>query len=319
MQVSKSAKTSTPSVVNSPASTTSGQSSVESAPISLDKTKDTRAATSRVEPSDRSASHSQDKSRSKGQPIPVITSTSGANSSQRKFSACVLGDSMTKILSPSRMSDETLEVKVKSHPGGRIKTIEDNFKKLNESNPEYVDNLDAVIFHVGTNDIADSSSSGDIVKKIKDSIYSAKSVKPNIKVIVSSIIPRKSDKRINDYISSTNNVLEKMCKENDCYFLDNSSSFLDQGVTVTSLYRDHIHLNPKGGKILGTNILTKLRSILGLRTSNVNRGYHNKPNFYNGRSMGRNQAFCQDNRGVVFMPVPQHWMTMGSRNPWGWY
>ena len=41
------------------------------------------------------------------------------------------------------------------------------------------------------------------------------------------------------------------------------------GIPDSSLYRDSMHLNPKGGKLLGTNIRQKLTSVLNLSENNI--------------------------------------------------
>jgi len=41
----------------------------------------------------------------------------------KQKSAFVAGDSITRILSSAKLSDNELNVKIRTHPGGRVKTI----------------------------------------------------------------------------------------------------------------------------------------------------------------------------------------------------
>ena len=52
-----------------------------------------------------------------------------------KLSALIAGDSITRRLSPAKMSDQHLQVKIRSHPGGKVDTIVQNILEMSESNP----------------------------------------------------------------------------------------------------------------------------------------------------------------------------------------
>ena len=69
-----------------------------------------------------------------------------------------------------------------------------------------------------------------------------------MKIIVSSVLPEKKDRLVNDMIEKTNKSLQTMWEESGHYFLNNSNTFIYQGLVDASLYRDNIHLNAKGGK-----------------------------------------------------------------------
>ncbi len=86
--------------------------------------------------------------------------------------------------------------------------------------------------------------------------------------------------------------------------MDNTNSFLESDVPDSSLYRDDIHLNPKGGSRLGTNIRKKLCEVLhipytslvdaataGLSDESISAGQRNHPNrnFGTGRNHGRSE------------------------------
>ena len=68
---------------------------------------------------------------------------------------------------------------------------------------------------------------------------------------------------------ATNHSLKEVCEDKGYHFLDNNPRFMVNGIPDSPLYRESIHLNPKGGKLLGTNIRQKLNSILNLSENNI--------------------------------------------------
>ena len=228
----------------------------------------------------------------------------------KKRTAFIAGDSVTKILSTAKMCDDNLQVRIRSHPGGRVRTIENTILAGLDKDPEYFNELDAVILHVGTNNISDAASSESITDEFRDTIHTIQSANKHLKIIVSSIIPRKNDKQVNDMIQKTNNSLQMMCQEKGYYFLNNYQMFVQRGSIDTSLYRDNIHLNPKGGKALGTSMRVALNKVLGIVQSTPM--VENRSSFHNGRLPGRGTFY--NNRDMVFMPVPRY--LMDNQSPW---
>ena len=104
----------------------------------------------------------------------------------------------------------------------------------------------------------------DITEEFCDTISTIKTMNPKSKIIVSSIIPRRDDKVVNIIIGKTNKSLQSMCKEKGFYFLNNDSAFIQDNVPCRILYRDNIHLNAKGGKVLGEHMRKTLNSVLGI-------------------------------------------------------
>jgi len=209
------------------------------------------------------------------------------------------------------MSDGALDVKVKSHPGGRIKTIENTVVSMIDKDLDRFKELDAVVLHVGTNNIADAASCESITEDTRDTIHTIESANSNVRIIVSSVLPRQKDRLVNDMIRKTNTSLKTMCQEKGYYFLDNSAAFINQGSVDSSLYRDNIHLNAKGGKALGTSIRKALNKVLDIEQSPTST--ETSPSFHNGRYSGR-RSFNNNNRNMVFMPVPQY--LLNNQNPW---
>ena len=236
-----------------------------------------------------------------------------------QHSAFIAGDSITRILSAAKMSDSALGVKIKSHPGGRIKTIENTVVSMIDKDLEHFKELDAVVLHVGTNNIADAASCESITDEITDTIHTIESANSNVRIVVSSVLPRQKDRLVNDMIRKTNTSLKTMCQEKGHYFLDNTAKFIHQGSVDSSLYRDNIHLNAKGGKTLGTSMREALNKVLDIEQSSTITET-SSPSFHNGRFTGR-RSF-NNNRNMVFMPVPQY--LLNNQNPWfvpnhNWY
>ena len=108
-----------------------------------------------------------------------------------------------------------------------------------------------------------------IAEEMRDLADTISNINSDAKIIVSSILPRKNDKLVNQAIMATNHSLKEVCEDKGYHFLDNNPGFIVNGIPDSSLYRDSIHLNPKGGKLLGTNIRQKLNSILNLSENNI--------------------------------------------------
>jgi hypothetical protein len=196
-----------------------------------------------------------------------------------------------------------------------VPALENSVVKMFEINREYLKNLDAVVLHVGTNNISDSECNEHIVDEFKDTISTIQSYNAGVKIIVSSIIPRINDRLMNERIHDANRDLREMCEEQGHHFLDNDISFWNRRWANPSLYRDNIHLNPKGGKLLGTSIRAAIDSVLGLKSPDMNT-YFDNGDFWNGRSMGR-QMHYQNERDMVFMQDPSYWMR--NQIPWSFH
>jgi len=156
--------------------------------------------------------------------------------SKQKDTVFVVGDSMTKVLSPVKLSDSRVKVTVKSHPGGRVSTLKNTL--CNGYYSSIVESAKAIVLHVVTNDIADADTAQDISKQIKDTISSVRNINPSVKFVISSIIPRKNDKLINSVICQANKALKKVCSEKGHHFQDNDSDFLVKNQPIPSMYWD---------------------------------------------------------------------------------
>ena len=209
----------------------------------------------------------------------------------------VAGDSITKILSAGRMSDNNVQTKIKSHPGGRVRAIETTI--VMESQQNHIKDASVIVLHTGTNNVSDGDPCESIIEEFKDTIDTIGNVNSSAKIVISSILPRKNDRLVNNHIRLTNRALQEMCDEEELHFLNNDDLFIKGGKVDVSLFSDHIHLNAKGGRILGTNIRAKLNDLLGVDSASSSQ------NFQYGRYRERTNSTHQ--RVGRQIPTIQSW------------
>lgn len=119
-----------------------------------------------------------------------------------------------------------------------------------------------MVLHVGANNISDAEPSETIVNQLKDAADTIRNVNPEVKILVSSILPRRNDRLVNNAINVANFSIKEACKEQNYVFINHDSKFLISGKPDVTLYKDGISLNKKGGKFLGQHIKETLNSIL---------------------------------------------------------
>ena len=113
------------------------------------------------------------------------------------------------------------------------------------------ENPDVVLIHVGTNDITkfnrESVDPNVVAQNIVNIADSCKSHGVN-EVFISSILTR-NDFKLNEMIGQTNHFLEQLCHQKGYTYICNDK------IKREHLYRDGIHLNADGTKILSNNFL----------------------------------------------------------------
>ena len=75
----------------------------------------------------------------------------------------IAGDSITKRLSPDKMSDNKISVKIRSNPGAKIDTINQHLKESKVDEKQYVQSSDVFVLHASTNDVSNGESVESIV------------------------------------------------------------------------------------------------------------------------------------------------------------
>ena len=122
-----------------------------------------------------------------------------------------------------------------------------------------------MVLHAGANNITDAESVESIVHDLKKVTDTIRKVNPEVKILVSSTIPRRNDRLVNSAIASANQSIKNACQVHNLVYIDNDKNFYKDRKPDVSLYKDAVSLNKKGGKFLGQNIKTALQTVLGLQ------------------------------------------------------
>lgn len=107
---------------------------------------------------------------------------------ERNYTAFIAGDSVTSILSRNRMSDTNLQVKIKSHSGGRLQDIQNTIIEMAEEDAEFICNTDAVLIHGGTNNLSDGDLIESVIDQYKHLAETIKHINSGCQIIISSIL-----------------------------------------------------------------------------------------------------------------------------------
>ncbi|MEW8547324.1 MAG: hypothetical protein AB2693_27770 [Candidatus Thiodiazotropha sp.] len=140
------------------------------------------------------------------------------NNTNCDSTAFIAGDSITRILSTKKMTDSNLKVHVKTHPGARIRTVENSLIKLAEEDSSVIKKTKAVVLHVGTNNVSDADQPETVADEMRDLANTINNINHRAKIIVSSVLPRRNDKLVNRVITATNKSLRQACEEKGYYF-----------------------------------------------------------------------------------------------------
>ena len=117
----------------------------------------------------------------------------------------ILGDSMIKMIKPSRLQRSTnRKIIVKTFPGAAVKDMNHYLKPTLENNPEMI------VLHVGTNDIPKKDPT-DIVHEI-ESLSKIIVENGSTKVAISERIQRE-DQVLNTKVKETNILLYQLCSK----------------------------------------------------------------------------------------------------------
>ena len=76
----------------------------------------------------------------------------------------------------------------------------------------------AIVIHVGTNNVSDADQPQAIAEEMKNLADTISNINSGAKIIVSSILPRRNDKLVNQVIMTTNQTLKEVSEEKG-YFL----------------------------------------------------------------------------------------------------
>ena len=116
------------------------------------------------------------------------------------------------------------------------------------------DKPDAVIVHVGTNDILNGANDNELANSIMKIGIVCKQYGVN-DVVISSILVKKSP-RLNALVRRVNDQLRDLCVTNGFQFISNDT------ISTDYLWRDGIHLKDAGTDILSSNFCKILNEML---------------------------------------------------------
>ena len=160
---------------------------------------------------------------------------------------------------------------IKSHPGAFIKDITNKIKSLGVEDKR-LKTCDAVLIHAGINNISETETPSNTMDQYKELITTIKEQNRGAKIIVSSVLPKKSDKHSARSIEELNSKLNNMCVASEqMLFMDNTPRFTNGSRTIVNLYEDETHLSTRGAAVLAKNIMDAVNT--SLKT-----GYNSKPN-----------------------------------------
>ena len=114
------------------------------------------------------------------------------------------------------------------------------------------DKPDAVIIHVGTNDILTNANHEEIARNIIKTGLNCKNHGVN-DVVISSVLVKKNP-NLNALIRRVNDLLRDLCSMNGFGYICNDA------ITTEYLWKDGIHLQDLGTNILSSNFIKFVNS-----------------------------------------------------------
>ena len=158
--------------------------------------------------------------------------------SPRKLNITVVGDSILNGIEEKGLSKKH-RVRVRPHSGANSEDLTDHIKPIIRRKP------DALIIHIGTNDL---TSNIDTVKQLKSTIKSIRDETPHTKIAVSLLTPRNDIQEGKKKVDQLNRKLKAMCVEEKVKTLNNSN------IDDSCLGMRKLHLNKKGKAMLAMNL-----------------------------------------------------------------
>ena len=114
--------------------------------------------------------------------------------------------------------------------------------------------FEAVIIHIGVNDIISNRSSPDfdhVLKNIKNIVQKCRSYGTE-NIFISGLL--KTTPFIADVIGKVNELIKDVCKVEKCFYISNDN------ITHADLFKDGLHLLDNGKHILGNNFVFNVNS-----------------------------------------------------------
>ena len=129
-----------------------------------------------------------------------------------KGPAVILGDSMVKMLQPTKLARSVGQrVQVKTFPGATIADMEHYVQPTLDKKPKLV------VLHVGTNDLQNKEQK-ELTDGMKLLCQGIVTRNPTTEIALSEIV-RRQDLAVNSKIHETNALLSNLCEEANWYFI----------------------------------------------------------------------------------------------------
>lgn len=160
----------------------------------------------------------------------------------------ILGDSIVKDIKGHKLKRKLAKnerIYVKSFPGATITDMKDHVRPTMRSDP------DLIVLHAGCNDLRSNKTAANIASDIINLTLQMKSEKND--VIISSIIARDDNPKLNDKGKDVNVILKEKCEEYNILFIEHSN------IQREHLNGSKLHLNYRGTVALANNFLSHIK------------------------------------------------------------
>ena len=159
----------------------------------------------------------------------------------------IVGDSIIKGLRRDLLSRAAKRpVTVRSFPGATTADMKHYLQPSLEAKPK------AIVLHVGTNDVKNSSSGRNVAEKIVDLGNVIATNSPDTKLTISAITQRFDEDSLKKKITDCNKVLRTFCNQHGWSFVEHPN------IDETCLNNHKLHLNKKGIAILASNFVNNI-------------------------------------------------------------
>ena len=177
-------------------------------------------------------------------------SASESKFSKRKKQIVIFSDSIPRGIRLRKFNYWLHEgyAQLKSFPGGTSNEPTLQNKKFDDT-----------LLHVGVNDLLNDESQ-DSVQNLLDNLkqIGLKCKSAGVKrILIFGIVV--NNKLASAYISSVNQRISNMCRDNSFVFIDNNN------ILTSSSFRDDLHLLEVGKRILANNFIDSLKNLLRIR------------------------------------------------------
>ena len=133
-----------------------------------------------------------------------------------KTNFIIAGDSKFNHIEGQRLSNKKRVTKIHAFLGATTEDMVDFVRPLAYRSPDYL------IIHTGTNDLIDFTAK-DIIANFQDIVETIPEIDQKIKIILSSIIQRFDNDKLQPKVVGLNRDLQALCKKLNLDFIDNSN------------------------------------------------------------------------------------------------